>query len=118
MKRALILCSVISSVIGFAWEARADLEAMKARVPKIVELKDSGCIGERPDGLLGVTDKQCAGAKETVDAENEDRREVYKERAKEHDLTTFQQIMGEARMKKEPAGRKVLDASGKWKTKE
>jgi uncharacterized protein YdbL (DUF1318 family) len=111
----------LAALLGNAFflaNAHADLESMKARVPKIVELKDQGAIGEQPDGLLGVV-KATGDAKAVVDAENADRMEEYKKRAatQKQKVETLQQVLGAARIQQEKAGRMIRDAAGGWKAK-
>ena len=118
MKKNKMTIMGLGMLTLFASSAYADLEQMKARVPDVVRLKDEGCIGETPKGLLGVV-KSCPNAKETVDAENRDRLELYKERAAKaselnHDLGKFQEVIGEEKVKREPKGRMVQDATGAW----
>lgn len=111
MKRILLL--------SFCWflalPAFANLDAMRARVPELVELKDKGAVGEQLDGLLGVVNAS-GSADAVVRAENADRLSVYKDRAKSQgvDLTTFMKVMGEERIKQEKSGRYVQDAQSRW----
>lgn len=104
-------------VAVFALSSYADLASMQARIPKVVELKDKGYIGEKGDGMLGVI-KDAEGASSVVAAENKDRLEVYQARAKESgvSLPQFMKVMGEERTKKEPSGRSI-QTGGDWTKK-
>jgi len=97
---------------------RADLESMKARVPKVVELKEKGLVGEQPDGLLGVVSAN-ADAQSVVDAENRDRMDEYRKRAKSQGqpVETLMKVLGEAKVRQEKPGRFVKNASGGWTKK-
>ena len=59
-----------------------------------------------------------AKAAAVVKAENKDRMDVYKKRAKQNKppmkLSDFMKIMGAERIKKEKPGRYVEAANGKW----
>ncbi len=114
MKRALLTILFVFLAVP----ALANLDAMRARVPQVVELKDKGAVGEQLDGLLGVVNG-AGGADSVVREENGDRLSVYKDRAKSQgvDLTTFMKVMGEERIKGEKPGRYVQDAQGKWTKK-
>lgn len=107
-----ILCLLFSGSVF------ADLESMKARVPKLVELKERGLIGEKRDGMVGVV-KDGGDAASVVAAENKDRLEVYQARAKESGvaLPTFMKVMGEERTKKESSGRFIQNEKGEWAKK-
>lgn len=114
MKRVLL--TAFFALLAFP--ALADINAMRERIPQVVELKEKGAIGEQLDGLLGVV-SGAAGADGIVKAENADRLSEYKGRAKSQgvDLATFMKVMGEERIKKEKSGRYVQDAQGRWTKK-
>lgn len=114
MKRALL--SILFVLL--ATPVPANIDAMRARVPQVVELKEKGAIGEKLDGLLGVVNG-AGGADSVVQSENADRLSVYKDRAKSQgvDLATFMKVMGEERIKQEKSGRYVQDAQGQWTKK-
>lgn len=96
--KTLLLVSLVWSQLGFA-----NLEAMRARIPKIIDLKNSKQICETEDGLLKAIGGS-GDATSVVTEENKDRLEVYKKRAKEqgHPLPTFMKVMGTERIKKQP----------------
>lgn len=101
-----------------AGTAHADLESMRARVPKVVELKDKGLVGEQPDGLLGVVSDGGDAASVVAD-ENKDRLEEYKKRAAEQgqSVETLMKVLGEARIRNEKSGRFIKGGAGGWAKK-
>ena len=113
MKTALFVSLVLA--LSAALPARADIDSMRARVPKIVELKDKGVIGEMPDGLLGVVTSE-GDAPNIVSAENSDRMDEYKKRAttQGQNVDTLMKVLGEARIRNEKPGRFIKSASGGW----
>jgi uncharacterized protein len=98
--------------------AEATLESLKARVPDLVKAKDAGLIGEQRDGMVGIVDSSQAtpAVRKLVEAENQDRLKLYRERAEkqEQTLEIFSTVMGEARIKGEKDGRFVQGLSGEW----
>ncbi|NBX76287.1 MAG: DUF1318 domain-containing protein [Proteobacteria bacterium] len=114
MTKVLISIAIVTfSTFGFS-----DINSMRARLPKIVELKDKGFIGEQPDGFLGVVEDK-EGAASVVAEENADRKEVYSERAKTQGqpLEVFGAVIGGAKTRDEQAGRFIRNSSGKWTKK-
>ena len=118
MKQLIRFTSLFIVLILFSQSAFASVASMRARIPQVVKLKDSGHIGEKRDGLLGVV-KSSPEASKVVAEENKDRLEVYKTRASSqgHPLPTFMKVMGDERIKKEKSGRYIQDAAGSWKKK-
>ncbi len=109
----LISVLLFSSVAGAA--ANSIKERMAARLPEIVALKDKGIIGEDNLGYLQFVgaDKEKASL---VEAENNDRRQVYQAIAKQQGTTAdlvgrrrAQQIMDIAQ-----PGQWLQDANGRW----
>lgn len=88
---------------------------MKSRLPKIVQLKATGIVGETHDGYLAFV-----GAQKTeqalVAAENEDRKKVYQAIAKQQG--TSAKVVGQRRAlqiaEKAQPGEWLQDAGGKW----
>ncbi len=72
---------------------RALRKSMKDRFASLKPLYEIGVVGEGNDGLLsarsldGLSLKDKAGAKKLVKAENEDRKELYREIANANDLS-------------------------------
>ena len=116
MNTALFVSVVLA--ICASLPVRADIDSMRARVPKIVELKDRGVVGEMPDGLLGVVTAE-GDAASVVSAENSDRMEEYKKRASQQgqSVETLMKVLGEARTRNEKPGRFIKGGSGSWAKK-
>jgi len=105
----------VSFIAAISLTALGDINSMRARLPKIVELKDKGYIGEQPDGFLGVIEDK-EGASAIVAEENSDRKEVYAERAKlqGQSIEVFSAVIGSAKTRDEQSGRFIKNSSGKW----
>ena len=112
---ALLMAQAWASVP--AWAGSEDvLQRMKARVALVVKAKESGKVGEKPDGLLGVVKGSDEGIQRLVDEENADRKAVYSERAGEQgqDLEVFMRVMGDTRIDQEKSGRFIQKTDGSW----
>lgn len=96
----------------------ADINSMRARLPKIVELKDKGLVGEQADGYLGVVEDK-EGASAVVAEENADRKGVYSDRAKAQgqSVEVFGAVIGGAKTRDEQPGRFIKNSAGKWMKK-
>jgi hypothetical protein len=108
----LTLCFLSTGV--FAESANELKERMLARLPEINQLKESGLIGERNDGLLGFVNGASNNA--LVTAENDDRKKVYAAIAKQQGTTP--EVVGTRRalqisQKAEP-GSWLQDSKGSW----
>lgn len=114
MIKHLLLLSIALGSFG----AFSDINSMRARLPKIVELKDKGLIGEQSDGFLGVVEDK-EGASGIVAEENADRRGVYSDRAKSQGQTfeVFSSVIGAAKTRDEQSGRFIRNSAGKWQKK-
>jgi len=121
IKNILLMLSVLSVSYLSVSTAFADLAAMKARVPALVKAKEAGLVGEQADGLVGVISeaKGNTSVESLIAEENEDRMEVYRNRASQQDqeLGVFMKVMGEARTEGEKKGRFIQGADGSWKKK-
>lgn len=96
------------------------LERMKARVAQIVQAKDAGKIGERPDGLLGLVKPNTDDAtQKLLDEENADRQSIYSSRASQQgqSLEVFMRVMGDSRIDQEKSGRFIQKSDGSWQKK-
>jgi hypothetical protein len=93
-------------------------DRMLARLPAINELKAQGLVGENNQGFLEFRTGQKAQA-DVVNAENQDRREVYKAIAMRQN--TAPEYVGQARAAqiagKESPGVWIQGADGTWKQK-
>jgi uncharacterized protein YdbL (DUF1318 family) len=97
-------------------------ERFKQRYPKLVEAKQAGTIGETYQGYVEIVDEQSKDkdAKALVDAENDDRKELYKIIADKEG--TSADVVAERNAKrvfeKAKVGEYLKGADGKWKKKE
>ena len=88
-------------------QAQASLEAAK----------QSGLIGERPDGLVGfVADTVPADVRAMVDQVNAQRMRRYNQVAQTNgaSLDSVQAMAGRQLINRTPAGQYVLSATGRW----
>jgi hypothetical protein len=118
-QRVFSLLSALIFVLFFASATGAAADSLKARMadrlPEIMTLKDKGVIGEDKQGYLqfvGATREKA----ELVQAENDDRKQVYQAIAKQQGTTVelvglrrAQQIVEIAR-----PGHWLQDANGNW----
>ncbi len=112
-----VLIVGIISFNGLAWGQ--DIKArMRARLPELVAMKSSGAIGENNQGYLTIL-KKPAAKKAVVDAENKDRRSIYRAIAKKQGTTP--ELVGQRRSlqiaQKANPGTWIQDPKGKWKQK-
>ena len=88
---------------------------MKERLPHIVELKTAGIIGENSQGFLAFVGGNHKG-QAVVDAENQDRRQVYTAIAKQQGTTP--ELVGQRRalqlFSNAKAGEWLQKANGQW----
>ncbi|MEN8245464.1 MAG: YdbL family protein [Thermodesulfobacteriota bacterium] len=122
-KNVLItICFVIATlgiVATSAWGGAQEIKArMAERLPVITELKQNGIVGENNQGLLEFvgTAKEKA---DVVEAENKDRKIVYKAIAKKTGTTP--EIVGRRRAQQiaqnAKGGEYVQDEAGQWQKK-
>ena len=90
-------------------------ERFKERLPKILELKSKGIIGENNQGYLEFVGKN-RQMEDVVDAENKDRRTVYKEIAGQQGTTVEKVGKRRALQLRNLAnpGEWIQDDTGKW----
>lgn len=122
-KNVLItICSVIA-ILGIvapsAWGGAKEIKArMAERLPVIMELKQNGIVGENNQGLLEFVGAAQEKA-DVVEAENKDRKIVYKAIAKKTGTTP--EIVGQRRgaqiADNAKGGEWIEDDSGQWKQK-
>lgn len=90
-------------------------DRMKQRLPRIIELKAAGIIGENSQGYLAFVGGNQTDAA-LVGAENDDRRLVYQAIAKQQGTTV--ELVGQRRAlqlaEQAKAGEWIQDAAGKW----
>jgi uncharacterized protein YdbL (DUF1318 family) len=77
--------------------------------------KANGCVGERPDGLLGKV-KDCAGVDAVMGDVNARRLAKFNEIAKAQgqDVTTVRAVAGADFINRTASGNYVMDTSGAW----
>ena len=120
MNQTRYLGVVATLVIGVSFFSAsafcADIKArMKDRLPRIIELKAAGIIGENSQGFLAfVGSNQSEQA--LVEAENQDRQIVYAAIAKQQGVTA--EVVGQRRAlqiaENAKPGEWLQDAGGKW----
>jgi len=112
---SLLLCLlfVLSSSV-FAGSSSDLKERMRARLPEINKLKNSGIIGEGNDGLLHFVGN--ASNNVIVQAENDDRQKVYNAIARQQGTTP--QLVGNRRALQiseiASPGTWLQDSTGNW----
>jgi uncharacterized protein len=101
-----------TSSVSFAQDIKA---RFKERLPKIIELKSQGIIGENNQGYLDFVGS-VRQMQDVVDAENRDRRIVYEEIARQQGTTV--QTVGQRRALQlrdlANSGDWVQDDAGRW----
>ena len=131
----LLLClltgtAMLKSTPGFAEaqynikvmtpDVQAALEARKNRYEKLRELKDKGLIGENNHGYVEalVDDLE---AKSIVEAENQNRKSIYKTIEEQNNLTnalsTIEKVFAQVQRDKAVPGDKFQQDDGKWSAK-
>ena len=100
MKKINQICLAFLSILTFSPFLLADYkDRMKERLPKIIEAKGTGLIGEGVDGFLHLRGKKEKTVVQLVTVENEDRKEFFKVTSKKLGSTTqevaqkFSQVM-------------------------
>ena len=88
-----------------------------AAAPTLDELRASGVVGERYDGVVVVrTSSADAGVRAVVDSVNAKRREIYAERAKKQGVEAREvgKVYALEIVENAPAGTWFLGEDGKW----
>lgn len=82
------------------------------------DLRATGLVGERPDGLMGLVDASApASIQSRVQAVNNARLQLYRQRAASagQSLDTYQAIAGQKIIQSSvKPGEYFMDASGRW----
>jgi hypothetical protein len=126
-RRSFIVMSLLTSLAFIPAVARAATEdqlkeRFKQRYPKLVETKQPGTIGETYQGYVELVDEKSKDkdANALVDAENADRKELYKIIADKEGTTA--DVVAERNAKrvfeKAKPGEYLKGSDGKWKKKE
>lgn len=90
----------------------------KARYPQLQQLKTDGVIGETSEGYVEFVDKKDAKAAKVVEAENDDRKALYKLIADKEGITA--EVVAKRAAKRNFDRAKAgewLKEGGKWKKK-
>ena len=112
-----LLTVLIFSAEGSCFAGANDIKArMQERLPKIVQMKTAGVIGENNMGYLEFVPGTARKEADLIAAENNDRKSVYSAIAKQQGTT--EQLVGERRAiqigEKASTGEWLQDTSGKW----
>jgi len=115
----LFVIATLGILATSVWGGAKEIKArMAERLPVIMELKQKGIVGENNQGLLEFvgTAKEKA---DVVEAENKDRKTVYKAIGKKTGTTP--EIVGQRRAKQiadiAGSGEWLQDENGQWKQK-
>lgn len=112
-----LVATMVAGVFLFSASAfSGDIKArMRARLPKIIELKAAGIVGETHNGLLAFVGSN-KPEQALVAAENKDRKRVYDAIARQQSTTA--DAVGRRRAlqiaEKARPGEWLQDAGGKW----
>ena len=128
----LILCSVLALPASSALAGKYDIKEMTPPVKKALEsrrerydklefLKTDGVIGENNSGYVEVL-KSGQGAESAVNAENADRKTIYKAIVEQNNLgsgalSAVEKVFAEVQRNKAGAGDKIQKEDGSWTTK-
>jgi len=110
-----LVCFVFSFLIVQAAAAGGIKERMKQRLPRIVEMKKQGLIGENANGYLEyVTDRQ--PNKALVENENQDRKKIYSAIAQQQGVTIerVEMLRGLQIVEKAQPGEYLKNKDGVW----
>lgn len=93
-------------------------DRMKARIPQLTELKNSGIIGENNQGYLEYLNGK-SGEEKLVNSENGDRKKVYTAIGKKQKVTAAQVGQRRAAQLSQQSikGHWYQDKAGKWSQK-
>ncbi len=96
------------------------LNHRRDRFDALKALKATGAVGENNQGYVVVL-ADAPNAKATVDAENRDRRVIYKTIAQQNEIPdqigAIESVFGSVQREKAQSGEKVQDEQGQWITK-
>lgn len=101
-------------------EVRAALDGRRDRFDQLKALKGQGAIGENNQGYVQALTGD-ASAKGTADAENSDRRVIYKTIEQQNNLTnameTIEKVFAQVQRDKANPGDKIQNEDGSWVAK-
>ena len=113
---------LIAPAATFAQESKEEAalqKRFKARYPELRQLKADGVIGETSEGYVDFVEKKDPKAAKLVEAENNDRKALYKLLAEKEGATVEQvaRVSAKRNFERARAG-EYLKEGGKWKKKE
>ena len=117
MKKINHICLAFLSFLTFSSLLHADYkERMKERLPKIIEAKGAGLIGEGADGLIHLRGKKEKAVVELVKFENDDRKEFFEAASTKTGSTTqvIAQTFSESMKSRDKKGFWQKDSKGSW----
>ena len=117
MKKINHICLAFLSILTFSSFLHADYkERMKERLPKIIEAKGAGLVGEGVDGFLHLRGKKEKTVVQLVTVENEDRKEFFKAYSIKTGSTTqvIAQTFSESMKSRDKKGFWQKDSKGSW----
>jgi uncharacterized protein YdbL (DUF1318 family) len=102
-------------------EVRSALDARKGRYEQLRDLKSKGAVGENNKGYVEVVGSD-SSAQGIVDAENKDRRFIYKTIMEQNNLpgdalSTVEEVFAQVQRDKASSGDKIQEANGSWVSK-
>ena len=128
LKFALIIIVLImtSSIVGavsydikeMTPEVKASLDARRARYEQLAVMKAQGKVGENNRGYLEALESG-DGVRDVVDAENNDRKSIYKTIVGQNGLpadalATVEKVFAQVQRDKAASGDSLQDESGNW----
>ncbi len=117
MKKINYIYLAFLSILIFSSFLHADYkERMKERLPKIIEAKGAGLIGEGVDGFLHLRGKKEKTLVQLVTVENEDRKEFFEAYSIKTGSTTqvIAQTFSESMKSRDEKGFWQKDSKGSW----
>ena len=117
MKKINQICLAFLSILTFSSFLHADYkDRMKERLPKIIEAKGAGLIGEGADGLIHLRGKKEKAVVELVTVENDDIKEFFEAASIKTGSTTqvIAQTFSESMKSRDEKGFWQKDSKGSW----
>ena len=99
-------------------EVKASLDARRARYEQLAVMKAQGKVGENNRGYLEALESG-DGVRDVVDAENNDRKSIYKTIVGQNGLpadalATVEKVFAQVQRDKAASGDSLQDESGNW----
>jgi uncharacterized protein YdbL (DUF1318 family) len=115
MKKSFICLLLL--LVNFSYSAWGDVsDRMKARLSDVVAAKDAGTVGEGVDGYLHLRASSNSTAQKLVDAENADRKELFKKLSAKTggDVSAVARQFSQSIASKAKSGHWFKKSSGTW----